>query len=192
MARLVVIAACLGPLLGCAKEPARPGGAESSDTASRAIKALIPEASSIANADLQRLQEGWAGVEQMENQSLTLVLMSPTEPMADAGAARRDFEVLSDDRDKVRGAPHKSQAKGYGTLIQPEFITDFECRVKGDTATGVVAFQAETLYRGQVEYRARRTAQGWQVDEFRLPGARLKVTRGADGKWQKARLGGKD
>jgi hypothetical protein len=72
----------------------------------------------------------------------------------------------------------------YATAIHADRITDFSCTVEGDRATGTVAFRVPKLYEGDVEYVARRTAEGWRVEAFGLPRAGLRVVRTAKGLWK--------
>ena len=89
---------------------------------------------------------------------------------------------------KLVTAISKSQDKGYGTLLQPEFITECNCRLSGDKATGSVKFHAKGLYHGKAEFTARQRDGSWRIEEFRLPAYGLQVNLGDDGKWKKSDL----
>lgn len=129
----------------------------------------------------------------------------PETDMASLEAAGRDFRFLDpalnlDDPErppnpagvvralrKVYAGFLKSEAKGYATCIQPESITDLTCKVDGDVAKGVVRFKADQLYEGRVEYTARRGEKGWWIEEFILPGHRLRLARkSAADRWVKS------
>ncbi|HJZ55809.1 MAG TPA: hypothetical protein VKE74_12650 [Gemmataceae bacterium] len=73
----------------------------------------------------------------------------------------------------------------YMSVIHPEYITDCTCKVDGATATGTVAFKADKVYEGKVEYTARKKDGKWRIEEFRLPDGEFATTLGADGKWVK-------
>jgi RNA polymerase sigma factor (sigma-70 family) len=196
-----------------ASAPARPLGelehpqGVPDDKAAALIKELIPRASGSSVADWKRLATPGEAptLEKMENQSLTMVLLALDFAEAEKEPAWRDFRYLQE-----VPAPHKlaesasrSQAKGYGTFIQPDFITGLTCRVKGDVATGTVSFRGlyfrvrdlrdlfakgEPLYEGRVGYTARRVEDCWRIEEFRLPNYKLKVVRKSDGNWKKDSL----
>jgi hypothetical protein len=185
MSRTPVILILAGVLCGCSSR-GKTGGPppESEAQVAERIKLLIPEASSSPVADWQALSAAAAGgvpkVENMRNQSLSMVLMSLT------GSAKHKetFEVETIEVGKVAAAIYQSKAKGYGTLLQPDFITECKCSVDAGKATGTVAFRAEGLYRGKVEFTARRAGGDWRVEEFRLPGYNVRVRRENDGKWK--------
>jgi RNA polymerase sigma factor (sigma-70 family) len=177
------------------------------DKVGATIRELIPQASGSSVADWKRLATPGEAptLDKFDNQSLTMVLLALDPPEANNDAARRDFRYMQESP-----APHKlaetaarSQAKGYGTFIQPDFITGLTCRVKGDVAKGAVSFRGlyfrvrdlrdllskgEPMYEGRVEYTARRVDDGWRIEEFRLPNYKVKVVRKADGNWKKEKL----
>ena len=183
MCRAPVILMLVGVLCGCSSGRNNGGLPTGSDAqVAERVKALIPEASSSPNADWKALSSAGVAptVEHMQNQSLSMVLMSlPGLP-----EHKQTFEMESAEVGKVAAAISKSEAKGYRTFLQPEFITECRCSVDKDRATGTVAFRAEGLYRGKVEFTARRAEGDWRIEEFRLPGYDLRVHRGADGKWK--------
>ncbi len=107
-------------------------------------------------------------------------IFSAEETPDPAKLAKRIHEIIA--------AAKKSKDKGYATLIQPEHITDLTCKVEGKTATGTVSFEAKGLYKGRAEYKACLTDQGWKIEEFRLPGYQIRLTKQEDGKWKKSRI----
>jgi hypothetical protein len=170
-------------LCGCSPNEGTGGPAPESDArVAERIKESIPQASSSPIADWQALSAagGAPKVEAMDDQSLSMVLMS----LPGASKHKETFESETIEVKKLASAIYKSEAKGYGTLLQPEFITECKCSVDKDKATGTVSFRAEGLYQGKVEFTARRTNGDWRIEEFRLPGYELRVERGADGKWK--------
>jgi RNA polymerase sigma factor (sigma-70 family) len=164
--------------------------------AATAIRALIPQASSSSNADCQKLAAvGAPDPATLENQSLSLVLVTTDSEKVKEEAATKNFRLLMEPvrPDLLAKALSRSEAKGYCTLLQPEFITDVSCRVKGNEATGVVSFHADKLYEGRVEYTARRRKDGsWTIEEFRMDGYRLGVRLQANGNWQRFQIAAAD
>jgi hypothetical protein len=101
-----------------------------------------------------------------------------------------DFRYLwkEPDRPKLLEALNKSHARGYVTVVQPEFITDFTCEMKGKVAKGVVKFKAPELYEGAVEYEARKSNAGvWLFVEFHFPQHKLTLKRDENGGYWKQR-----
>jgi hypothetical protein len=152
-------------------------------------KALLPEAAGVPADFLKRVaEEGTVvtGKVPPNGHSLTWAILThapPREPVKDP-----EFKFLAENAvnvGAVMAAISKSGGKGYGSVIQPEFITDCTCTVKGDTATGVVTFKADKAYQGKVEYTARVKDGKWRVEEFRMPNLKIAVKLGADGKWVK-------
>jgi RNA polymerase sigma factor (sigma-70 family) len=166
--------------------------------AAEAIKALIPEAASLPAKEWRKLDEVFAPPptpDQFKNQPLSLVLFCVFSGPLKNEAARKEFRVLDDviAAHSLRVTPLKSEDKGYGTLLQPEFITDVTAMVQGNEATGVVSFRADKVYEGRVEYTARRTkAGGWRVEEFRMPAHKFRVTLQEDGNWKYFELAAAD
>ena len=133
--------------------------------------------------------------EELPLPTVSLVLLSPPVYMnANPTPAQREtFEYKTNDPDKLRAALRKSETKGYMTLLQPEFITAYECSVnkeQGQTE-GTVEFEAEGLYRGKIEFSAAKlTTNGWEIVEFRLPGYQWKLVRVEGYKWKLSRMWG--
>jgi hypothetical protein len=157
--------------------------------AAAAIKVLIPQAASMTVDEWARV--GAPGevphVDNMKNQPLSLILLSVNSDEMKGEAAGKEFRGLTDTLfpDVLAATIMRSKDKGYGTMIQAEFITDITCRVKGNEAMGAVSFRADKLYEGRAEYTARKTRGGdWRVEEFRMPAYKFRVTLQPDGKWK--------
>lgn len=164
-----------------------PAEAKADAEAAEAIKALIPEASSNSTADWQNLFQ--PGVQPnlgaLKSHSLSVVLLT-IEPTND-DKLRKEFHYIPETPNPadLAKAIARSRRKGYGTLLQPDYITDVTCRVKDDAATGTVSFRNDKLYEGTIEYTARRLKEGgWRVEEFRMPAYKIRVTLQADGTWK--------
>jgi hypothetical protein len=159
--------------------------AKPSDLSPSEARSLIPEAASMSFVDFQKLAGAQAApsATAFESLPLSLVLLS----MRPGEAAKEDFRYLGEaiPPPALAHAVSLGQARGYATLIQPDFITDCTCSASEGAATGVVSFRAEGLYSGKVEFLARWNNGAWQIDEFRLPGCGIKTIRGPDGKWTK-------
>lgn len=151
------------------------------------IKALLPEAASNPVADFEAIATGRPRDVDVSkfSQSLTWVLLTtPGPPTPAAGANPADWFTLDGaDDGRVSKAVLRSKDRGYGTLLQPEFITGVTCAVAGPSAEGVVTFRAEGVYRGRAEYTARERDGRWQVEELRMPGLGVRVRRGEGGRW---------
>lgn len=160
--------------------------------AAKAIRALIPEAASCPNKVLEDLARSDNPDPRHLPVSLTtLVLALHPEKDEDEKVLQqklRDINVLALNPAKLADAVSRSKAKGYSTIIQPEYITTVTCHVKNSTATGEVHYKAEGIYQGRVEYTARQDAQGWRITELRLPGHRIRLARLPDGKWQRSSI----
>jgi RNA polymerase sigma factor (sigma-70 family) len=175
-------------------------------TVAAKIRALIPEASSSSKAELQALaQEEMKPLDQVDNQTLTVALLYLEPPTGKADPRSKDLSYPQGDVDmqKLVRVISRSQSKGYGTWIQPEFITGLTCNVKGGSATGTVSFRGrwykdflaqlrgkgEDIYQGCVEYRAEKVEGGWRIEEFRLPNHKIKVVRQPRGNWKQEKIG---
>jgi len=169
-----------------------------SDTSPEAqIKSLIPEASSISNADFDKLAKSDSrDPDQIKSQSLSLILfaLDPVSTAKTRPKASTDFQYLGSRVPKpseVAEAMWKSKGRGYATMIQAKFIDSFDCRIIDTNAVGSVSFTATGLYSGKVEFTATRAANRWQIEEFRLPNYGIKTSRGTDGLWKKGTLDSK-
>ena len=156
-----------------------------------AAKALVPQASSISNADFKKLSgpEGNPTANGFESQSLSLVLM--TLDPAKAGAKNpeifNDFQYLPGfTLDRLGKAVTGTQAQGFVTLIQPQFITHGSCETDKDQARGFVTFHAKGLYSGKVHFQARYHEGTWRIEEFQLPVYGITVSLDKQGNWQRA------
>ncbi len=181
-----------------------PADKERDAAAAKAIKALVPEAASSPSKEWSRLSSGKAedlpkGIEDVENQSLSMSLMFLVPPEAKDDPARKEFHFLSETPDPARIAEtiSRTRALGYGTFLPPDGIGEVTCRVTGKLATGTVAFRGlyyknfysrgEPIYEGRVVYSAREVKGEWRIEEFRLPSYKLKVTRKEDGTWRQVK-----
>jgi hypothetical protein len=207
MRTIILMAFAAVATCGCSNQtaPTTPAaGSKSSPPAAKSIaeltpaeaKGLIPEAASMAASDFEMLATSPdADPTKIGSQTLSWLLLS-ANPFAMKGKpeALDEFRFLGEMIQTVRivEVMSKSKSKGYVTLLQPEFITDCQCRTENDVATGTVAFQAAGLYAGQIEFVARPDNGKWRIEEFHLPGYGQKTVRGADGRWQKSDLPAKD
>lgn len=192
----LLITLCLVTFLGCSNnKPSPPTANETPEQVKKKIRELLPEAASVPVETITKLRFGGLDrVSDIKNFSLTmfLIAVSPPKLLEDKAvreAKLRDLDLGNvSDPGRIVEALLKSEGKGYATSIQPEYITDLTCEVKGDVATGVVSYEAKGVYKGRAEYTARRSDKGWRIEEFRLPGYKLRLTRGEDGKWTKSEL----
>lgn len=173
------------------------------------IKELLPEAASLSTKAFEKLSgaEGPPKLETLEDQSLTAALLYLEMPAAPDAPARKEFRYLSDTLNPAHlaAAISMSQAKGYGSFLQPTFIKEVTCRVKDGVARGKVTFRGmyyrdfwdqlrgkgQPIYEGCIEFMARRVEDNWRVEEFRLPGYKIKVVRQANGNWRHETLADK-
>jgi len=72
------------------------------------------------------------------------------------------------------------------TLIHADRITDLTCEIEGVTATGTVSFEVPELYRGKVDYVARRDDGAWQITEFAMPAFGVRLVCDEWGTWSKS------
>jgi RNA polymerase sigma factor (sigma-70 family) len=180
------------------------------DRVAEIIKDLVPAAAGMSKDDMKRLSTpGEApSFDKFDNQTLTLLVLDLNPADSKDPDKRRDFRFLEENPNpaKLADSISRSQAKGFGSIIQPEFITEVTCRVKGDVAKGAVTFRGlyfrvrdirdllskgEPIYEGCVEYTAHRIDGKWRVDEFRLPNYKIKVVRNAEGKWKREAMAAK-
>ncbi len=190
MKQLLALLATLFVVLGAGAAPV-PEEKESKEVVSSKIRALLPEAASSRNADWKRLTNGDApSVDKFENQSLSMVLLN-IDPSKEKAAVRKEFDYVGDPvnaRKLAEAISRGSLLRGYGTMLQPDYITEVTCELKEKQAKGTVSFRAAGLYQGKVEYRASRDEKGWRVEEFRLPGYKIKVTRKGADPWKRGTL----
>jgi hypothetical protein len=147
------------------------------------IKDLIPEASSSPTKEWQLIGAASAppSIEKIKNQSLSLVLMCLPSPTKDNETFVLDMKEVNPAR--LVAVLERSKDKGYGTLLQPEYLTECKCTVDRNKAVGTIAFRAEGLYHGKVEFSATRKDGSWRIEEFRLPAFKKQIRLGADGLW---------
>ena len=170
-------------LCGCSDDGAQ---IPAFDPDSDASRELIAKAASMPNADFEKLTTAATppGEGDLRNQPLTLALALSMITDSD------DFRVVSGETVspiEMSKAMWKSKARGYASVIQPEYIRSCEMSAAGGAdgdAKGVVTFEAEGLYSGKVEFTARHEDGIWKIVEFRLPAARSRTVLGEDGKWK--------
>jgi len=152
-------------------------------------KRLLPEAASI-RVDLDVLANN-KGDEPpklpTENQSPTYwVLNFPaTEWKLPKDAAKNldiFFRMEAIDPAKVIKAMNVSKAKGFASIIQPEYITDCKVESDDDCATGFVVFKRDA-YSGSINFKASRVKQAWVIQEFEWPNICVRFMRGNDNNW---------
>jgi hypothetical protein len=153
-------------------------------------KDLLPEAAGISNADLKALAEN-PRPDTVKSSTLSLVLLN-----LDPRIAAKNPEAPKEFRYLAEGPPNPaaivsamllSKDKGYGSFIQPAYITDCTCESTAERAEGVVTFKSKQ-FAGRIPFVAQATKQGWVITEFRLPQHGVKVVRGKDGLWKSEAL----
>jgi hypothetical protein len=178
-------------------DAARKGGFDAQQA-----RSLIPEAAGAAPDLLEELAELGAAMtdEDMLARgtaplSQLLCVLNPAATPQDPG---REVEVLEDWWHALRsqvttrdlldrmGPPAVRRAGGQGTyvtLLRAECLREVSVTRAGDAeASGVVRFECGDEYGGRVEWTARRGSTGWRIEEFRLPGRRIRL-RLLDGLW---------
>ncbi|NQU20273.1 MAG: hypothetical protein HQ567_03250 [Candidatus Nealsonbacteria bacterium] len=160
------------------------------DSDSDAIRKLIPKAAGLDIKALERITTATQppSLNDFQNQPFTLVMLGlpiTSETVADKKRQAEFQNVGTMPRpSKLTEALNKSSKFGYGTAIQPEFITHLTCDVDGDTAKGIVSFTADKVYRGNVHYAAKRSNGKWQIVQFSLPAWDVRTSLGKDGNWK--------
>lgn len=159
-------------------------------------KALIPEAAGIPRQAAETVKALGAAVSVEDLNSaygspLTLVVMAlsalprtgdaVTDVLRDAdfrspalGAVLTPSDIAEAALGEGLGKP--AGTRPYASLILPEYVKDLTFERQGDAARGTVTFSApKGVYAGRVEWVARKAAAGWRIEEFRLPGHRVRV-----------------
>ncbi len=173
-----------------AETPNVPDG--SGETA-EAIRALVPAAAGIQNAAMYSVAASATAPTPTSFESKTLTTMLFTyeiDPTDLHEAQAEEFRFLSPKpKPAVLAAESgRTQQLGYFSMIQPDRITDFTCKVDGDRAKGVVSFGVPELYMGKVHYIAERAADRWEIKEFDLPAHGWRFVRIEEGTWEWVRL----
>jgi hypothetical protein len=184
MRRAAPATLCLALALGCSKSspspavPAdKPGPAPGIDE----CKEIISRDAGAPNAVLKEL--GASGVtpnpENLGDMPLTLLLLALHKP--------EDFKPASDpvNVSALAAAMSKSSAKGYGSVIQPEYVQSFTFVTEDDTGRGSLSYAAPGVYTGKADFKLRCVDGKWRVEEFWLPDDKIGVRRGGDGKWRR-------
>jgi len=167
---------------------------------------MISHAASIPNHVFDRLAQAGAfnmSLGDVKNQTLTQTLIltrfirlsdKPDDKQAQARRAELDMfpgqaglakpAALAEALCKGRPGTGGLARAAYASFIHPEYVTDLTRNVQGDTMTGTVSFEVKDVYRGRIQYTARRGADGWRVVDLCMPAWGLRTTLGSDGLWQ--------
>jgi hypothetical protein len=158
------------------------------------IRQVIPADAAMMRADFERLATDQSGpsASKVEDKSLTLMLLDLR--VKDDEKSKEQFRFLTDrypkpstlarELHRERRTGERRILLGPVTFIHADRITDFKCKVNGDTAAGTVSFKVPELYQGQVEYVAQKLGGKWFISEFIMPAYRIHVVRGDDGLWK--------
>jgi len=144
------------------------------------IKALIPESASITAEEFEmnfkKKDRTDTNYVQLKGTPLTLLIL--LLPRYTEGKPRRghNIETFSD--------VLFPQNSGYASIIHHDYITNFTCKINDDSATGTVAFEAPDIYKGQVNYVARKHNGKWRIEEFHLPNSGISTILQNDGTWR--------
>lgn len=150
-------------------------------------RSLIPKAASISKEDFQKLQSN-PTAQSIKSKSLSLTLLTLNVSNQSAEDAN-DFKFLVERFPRpsdIAAAMSKSRAKGYFSIIQPDYIT--ECKITHSTdesAQGKVTFNAPQLYIGVVLFEARKREGKWEIVKFQLPVRKVSILLGDDGNWER-------
>ena len=130
-----------------------PNTPDASAEAAEAIRALIPAAAGIQNAVMERIAASPTAPTPDSFESKTLTTMLFTYEAGPSGLNKGQAEEFRFLMPKPKptvlaGESGRTQQLGYFSMIQPDRITDFTCRVDEDRAEGVVSFTVPELYEG--------------------------------------------
>jgi hypothetical protein len=158
------------------------------------IQVLIPHAAGMARADFEKLAKAPKAPKAGDVKEKSLTLMLFTAVPKDDERAKQRFHYLTASAPKpaqLADEMYRSTIVAGAravllpiTVIHADRITKLTCDVKGDTATGVVSFEAPKLYAGQADYVARKRDGVWQIEEFALPEYDIRIKLADDGKWR--------
>ena len=159
------------------------------------IRKLVPFAAGMKLGDMDKLATATTSPKPSDLKSKTLTLMLLTVKVnEDDEKARAEFrfqgvnspkpsELAEEINRSVRGAGRFRFALGPVTMIHADRITDFTCKVDGDSAKGTVSFKVPKLYQGKVNYVARRKNEKWRLEEFTMPAYKIHLVLGDKGMW---------
>ena len=155
-------------------------------------KELLSQASSIPLDEYNTLAGDIKGpnTTAVRGESLSLVLLN-LDPFAEQQNNEhviRDFWYLTERLPKpqeLAKAMSISKSKGYVSLIQPEYVTNFEIAETKGTTRGHIGFSVPKLYSGRVEFTAERTDGTWQIVEFVLPNYGITIRRDESDQWRR-------
>lgn len=173
------------------KQNPKPNGSSKVLTSEQA-RELIPKAASLSQQEFQSiLEEPPVELGDIENQSLTALLLAiePDHALKQNARSRRKFHYagspfLKPDSELLKAAVQGDSDPSYVSLIQPEYITGCTCLTRGNTANGQVMFRADSLYSGEANFTAHRIENEWQIVAFNIPEYGLLTERQPDGKWK--------
>ncbi|WDI42250.1 protein kinase domain-containing protein [Bremerella sp. P1] len=154
------------------------------------LNATISHAAGIPNDQWEKTAQGM-GTDAIEGTPLSeVLLMSAPAGTSDPGAAPTPpaFRMLTSRMPKpqdLHKAISPSQAHGYVSIIQPEYIQKITLDLDPETKLfkGTVWFEAPELYAGKVDFALKYDASRMEVVEFTLPELGLKLTRAPNGLW---------
>jgi hypothetical protein len=166
--------------------------ANTSADAAKAIRSLIPAAAGMREAEMATVDKIAATQtapkpDAFGNKPLSvMVMIYKIHPPGLYKAQAEDFcfEAPSVSAEGLFEEIRRSRDSDYYSMIQPDRITDFTCKVDGDRARGVVSFKVPHLYEGKVHYVAERAEDQWEIKEFHLPAHGWKFVRTEGGKWK--------
>lgn len=173
---------------GCGKpaQPAPPAG-PADEVVCNSLQLELPRAAGMSVADFERLRQEpeLPSLQSFDNQPLSLLLFYANPETVDlAGDAYRQLSIFRRlSPDQVANVYNESAPQGYVTALQPHRLITFECRVRGDQATGQATYELENNVHVTVDYTAARTCEQWQVQRLELPAWRLRSVRQPDGRW---------
>jgi len=122
-----------------------------------AIRALIPAAAGMRNADMDTVDKiAAAGTvprfNALQEHTLSVILMVygiHPPGLYEAQAEELRFGPNAGGESLAKEI-RRTRQLGYYSMIQPDRITDFTCKVDGKTAKGIVSFKVPDLYQGRV------------------------------------------
>ena len=165
---------------------------------SERLPLALSQAASIPNDQwLEFARSSTASTESIKGQPLSIVLlMVAPAKLADATAEQeREYYWPMGTQPRpqeIVRAVSLSSRRGYVSVLQPEYISDVSFERKGEWLWGKVAFSADDLYAGQIDFVARVTESELESDieivEFAMPAFGLAVTRDSDGTWRQGEL----
>ncbi len=162
------------------------------------IKKLIPTATAMSSKDFLAMATSPNAPQESDfkDKPLTLMLFSLQVTPEDTDEQKLEFQYLDEGGFIKPSALAEETYRGIKvgklfipsaprTMVHANRITEFTYKVDGDKATGRFHFRVPKLYRGQVDYVAKRTDEKWQIVELQMPARGIDLVRNDDGKWSK-------